>query len=102
MSRTTPPKASARTKSKAPAPSSLERADRVGTAEFRGNLAKYLKQVSAGRPVVIQERGRSAFVLLKLEEEPLPSVFGCMRHRTEIAAGAVVNAAERWSAGGIP
>lgn len=81
---------------------SVAHAERVGTAEFRGNLAKYLKQASAGRPVIIQERGRSAYVLAKLDDEPRPSVFGCMSDRTEYVAGTVVNAAERWSPGVMP
>lgn len=74
----------------------------VGTAEFRANLAKYLKQASTGRPVLVQERGRSAYVLSRLEEEPPPSIVGCMRERTDYSAGAVVNAREQWRAGEMP
>lgn len=81
---------------------SVVHAERVGAAEFRGNLAKYLKQASAGRPVIIQERGRSAYVLVKLEDESPPSIFGCMSERTEYVVGTVVNAAERWSPGAMP
>jgi prevent-host-death family protein len=77
-------------------------AERVGTAEFRGNLAKYLKQAKAGTPVVIQERGRSAYVLSRFEEGPKASAFGCMRERTGYTAGAVVNATEPWTPGGMP
>lgn len=80
----------------------MSHAERVGSAKFRGNLAKYLKQVKSGRPVVIEERGRSAYVLLKFEEEESTSVFGCMRERTDYAAGTVVNAAEPWSPGAMP
>lgn len=39
-------------------PISTSDAQRVGAAEFRGNLAKYLKQAKAGTPVIIQERER--------------------------------------------
>lgn len=74
----------------------------VGTAEFRANLAKYLKEASAGRPVIVQERGRPAYVLSKLEAEAPTSIVGCMRERTEYVAGAVVSAAERWRAGALP
>jgi prevent-host-death family protein len=81
---------------------SVAYAERVGVAEFRGNLAKYLKQASAGRPVIIQERGRGAYVLLELEDEPAPSIFGCMKDRTAYVASAVVNAAERWPSGAMP
>jgi prevent-host-death family protein len=94
MSRTATPK-------RTPRPS-VAHAERVGVAEFRGNLAKYLKQASAGRPVIIQERGRGACVLLALEDEPAPSIFGCMKDRTAYVCGAVVNAAERWPSGGMP
>lgn len=81
---------------------STSHADRVGTAEFRGNLAKYLKQAESGRPIIIQEHGRSAYVLLKFEEGASTSAFGCMRERTEYASGAVVNADEPWSPGDMP
>lgn len=83
-------------------PTARSHAEHVGAAEFRGNLAKYLRQAESGRPVIIQGRGRSAYVLLKLEEEEVPaSVFGCMRGRTEYTAGTVVNSTEDWSPGGI-
>jgi hypothetical protein len=82
-------------------PSSVAHAEHVGTTEFRGNLAKYLKQASAGRPVIIQERGRDAYILLKFEDEP-PSIFGCMRERTEYVSGTIVNAVESWSPGLMP
>jgi hypothetical protein len=79
------------------------RAERVGTAEFRGNLAKYLRQAESGHPVVIQGRGRSTYVLRKLEEDEVAaSVFGCMRERTLYAAGAVVSATEEWTPGPLP
>lgn len=82
---------------------STSHAQRVGAAEFRGNLAKYLKQAKSGTPVIIQERGRSAYVLLKFEEEgAATSAFGCMRERTEYTTGTVVNAAEPWSPGALP
>ena len=74
----------------------------VGTAEFRANLAKYLRQAGAGRPVIVQERGRNAYVLTKVEDERPESILGCMRERTEYAAGEVVNAAEQWRAGTMP
>lgn len=74
----------------------------VGTAEFRANLAKYLKQARTGRPVLVQERGRSAYVLSSLEDEPPSSIVGCMRERTEYFTGAVVNAGEQWRAGDMP
>jgi len=78
------------------------RARRVGVAELRGNLATYLRAAKAGQPILIQERGRSAYVLTRFEEEPLPSVFGCMRDRTDYVAGAVVNAGEEWPSGRMP
>ena len=81
---------------------SAAHAERVGSAEFRGNLAKYLKQAKSGRPVIIEERGRSVYVLLRFEESESASVFGCMRERTEYVAGAIVNATERWSPGTLP
>ncbi len=78
------------------------RAHRVGVAEFRGNLAKYLQQAEAGTPVVIQDRGASKYVLLRFDEDaPLP-IFGCMRERTAYAKGAVVNATEPWPVGALP
>lgn len=83
-------------------PTARSRAEHVGAAEFRGNLAKYLRQAQSGRPVIIQERGRSAYVLLKLEEDVPASVFGCMRERTEYTAGTVVHSTEDWSPGAIP
>jgi prevent-host-death family protein len=84
-------------------PISTSQAERVGSAEFRGNLAKYLKRAKSGRPVIIQERGRSAYVLVRFEEEDAAPAFGCMRERTEYAAGTVLNATrESWSAGGMP
>src|SRR5215468_8536528 len=77
-------------------------AECVGTAEFRGNLAKYLKRAQSGRPVIIQDRGRRAYVLLKLEEAPRAPMFGCMRERTEYVRGTIVNAEESWSAPRMP
>lgn len=90
------------TKAASEAPISTSDAPRVGVAEFRGNLAKYLKQAKAGTPVIIQERGRSAYVLLKFEEGAKASAFGCMRERTQYGAGAVVNAGESWPPGRMP
>ncbi len=81
---------------------STSHAERVGTAEFRGNLAKYLKQAKAGRPVIIQERGRGAYLLLKFEEEASRPAFGCMRDLTEYVGGTVVNADESWLPGAMP
>jgi prevent-host-death family protein len=77
-------------------------AERVGTAEFRGNLAKYLKQARAGRPVIIQERGRDAYVLVKLEDEGAAQPFGCLAARTEYTSGVVLNAEESWRPGAVP
>lgn len=74
----------------------------VGVAEFRANLAKYLKQASVGRRVIVRERGRRAYVLSSLEEEAAPSIVGCMRERTELGNGEVVNALESWRAGPMP
>jgi antitoxin (DNA-binding transcriptional repressor) of toxin-antitoxin stability system len=74
----------------------------VGTAEFRTNLAKYLKLARAGQNVVILQRGRIAFVLSRFEEAaPLP-VLGCLRDRTEYVQGAVLNAKESWDGGDLP
>lgn len=78
-------------------------AEHVGTAEFRGNLAKYLRQAKAGRPVVVQERGKNAYVLLKFEEQAPPSVFGCMRDHTDLGDDAVLNAsASIWRQNKLP
>jgi antitoxin (DNA-binding transcriptional repressor) of toxin-antitoxin stability system len=78
-------------------------AERVGAAELRGNLAKYLRHAKAGRAVIIQERGRTAYVLVRFAEEPAASVFGCMRERTTYTRGAVVNAApSEWGPGEMP
>lgn len=93
---------SRRTKVKSKVGLSPSHGQRVGAAEFRGNLAKYLKQAKSGTPVIIQERGRSAYVLLKFEEGDPASAFGCMRDRTEYVAGAVVNAGESWRPGAMP
>lgn len=81
---------------------STAHATRIGTAEFRRHLAKYLEAANAGRPVVIQGRGRNAYLLLKVEDERPASVFGCMRERTDYAAGTVVNATEEWKSGEMP
>lgn len=78
-----------------PAGTSTVNAERVGSAEFRGNLAKYLRQAKSGRPVIVQERGKSAYLLLKFEEPESPSVFGCMRQQTEYVAGSIYNADEK-------
>jgi len=80
----------------------MAHAERVGAAEFRGNLAKYLKRARSGTPIIIQERGRSAYVLLRFEQEASPTVFGCMRERTEYGQSAVVNADEPWPSGVMP
>ena len=77
-------------------------AERVGAAEFRTNLAKYLKLARSGRKVIIQQRGRNAFVLTRFEEGAPTTVLGCMRDRTQCAEGAVINARETWSAGEMP
>lgn len=93
-------KPTARAASRVAVPSS--HAQRVGTSELRGNLAKYLKLAKAGTTVIIQERGRNAYVLLRMEDEAVPDAFGCMRDRTEYVPGAVVGAVEPWRAGRIP
>jgi prevent-host-death family protein len=80
-------------------PSTVER---VGAAEFRTNLAKYLKLARSGRQVIIQQWGRNAFVLTRLEEGAPTTVFGCMRDRTQCAEDAVVGARETWPAGELP
>jgi antitoxin (DNA-binding transcriptional repressor) of toxin-antitoxin stability system len=77
-------------------------AESVGSAEFRANLAKYLKQARSGRPVIIRERGKSSFLLSRLDDDGADTVLGCMRDRTEYVRGAVVNARETWSGGGLP
>jgi hypothetical protein len=41
-------------------------------------------------------------MLLKFEEGARAPAFGCMRERTEYAAGAVVNAGESWPPGRMP
>ncbi len=77
-------------------------AERVGASEFRANLAKYLKLAKAGTTVIIQERGRNAYVLVGAEDDAQPDGFGCMRDRTEYVPGAVVGARESWRAGRMP
>ena len=77
-------------------------AERVGTAEFRGNLAKYLKQARAGRPVIVQERGRDAYVLIRLEEDGETPPFGCLAGRTDYTRGVVLGAEEPWRAAELP
>jgi prevent-host-death family protein len=77
-------------------------AERVGTAEFRGNLAKYLSQARSGRPVVVQERGRDAYVLIKFEQEGETPPFGCVADRTDYARGVVLGTDETWRAGSLP
>jgi prevent-host-death family protein len=81
---------------------STARASRVGVAELRGNLARYLKQADAGTPIVIQVHGASKYVLLRFDEAAPPPIFGCLRERTAHAKGAVVNATEQWPAGALP
>ncbi len=82
--------------------SSAAGAERVGITELRGNLAKYLKQAKAGRVVIIQERGRSAYVLASFAAAAPASVLGCMRSRTEYTSGATLGATEDWDAGSLP
>ena len=89
-------------RSRPKAPVATSRARRVGVAEFRGNLARYLKQAGSGTPVVIQERGASKYVLVRFDEDAPPPIFGCMRERTAYTKGAVVNAPEPWPAGTLP
>ncbi|MGQ0504244.1 MAG: type II toxin-antitoxin system Phd/YefM family antitoxin [Myxococcaceae bacterium] len=72
-------------------------AERVGTAEFRAHLAKYLRSARGGRAVVIEERGHGAYLLTRLEEPTRSTILGCMRDRTEYSSGTVVNAGETWS-----
>ncbi len=79
-----------------------DRAERVGTAEFRRNLATYLKRADTGVPVIIQDRGRDAYLLSRIEDEERDSVVGGMRERTEYTPGTVVNALERWRPGEMP
>jgi prevent-host-death family protein len=81
---------------------SLTHAERVGAAEFRANLAKYLKQAEAGRPVIVQDRGRGACLVSRFDEEPPPSILGSMSSRTEYVAGSVVDAGETWAGGEMP
>ena len=83
---------------------SAAQADHVGTAEFRAQLAKYLERARAGRAVVIQERGRDAYVLVRFDDArgEASQPFGCMRARTEYAEGAIVSGAETWSPGKMP
>ena len=78
------------------------RSARVGIAEFRGNLATYLERARSGQPIIIQERGRNAYVLSSFVETAPATTFGCMRTRTEYLAGSIVNARESWAAGEMP
>jgi prevent-host-death family protein len=77
-------------------------AERVGIAKLRGNLARYLEQARAGRPVIVQERGRDAYVLIRLEEDGETPPFGCLADRTDYARDVVLGAKERWRAGELP
>jgi len=76
----------------------------VGVAELRRELARYLRAAEAGREIVIQDRGRDAFVLRRYEPERDPKGigFGCMRDQTEYTAGTIWNADEAWAAGELP
>jgi prevent-host-death family protein len=75
---------------------------KVSAAEFRKHVRKYLKAASTGHDVIIQERGRSAYVLRRLETKERPSIFGCMREFTQCEAGVVWNATEEWGASELP
>lgn len=77
-------------------------AERVGTAEFRTNMAKYFRLAKSGRQVIILQHGRSAYLLTGIEEAAPRSVLGCLRDRTLYVAGAVVNAKETWAGGSLP
>ena len=93
----------ARTKApRSRSPVAAAHAERVGTAEFRAHLAKYLERAKSGRTVIIQERGRNAYVLLRFEDGGRPPPFGCMRGRIEYTSGAVVGGSEQWAAGEMP
>lgn len=82
-------------------PKGNEPAESVGIAELRANLAKYLKVAASGRPVVVRERGRDAYVLTRYQPQDA-AAFGCMRDRTQYTEGAVLNADEDWSPGEMP
>ena len=73
----------------------------VGIAELRANLAKYLKQASAGRPIIVRERGRPTWILTRYQERQ-EDVFGCMKERTRYEQGTVLNADESWLPGKMP
>lgn len=81
---------------------SMVDAERVGTTELRGNLAKYLKKAKAGSPIIVQERGVDTYVLQAYQPEAAPSVFGGLRERTRYHADAVPNATEAWTSGELP
>ena len=74
----------------------------VGTAEFRRQLAAYLKLARAGQEVVIQERGHDAYLLVRLAASPPPSVFGGMRDDTDYDPDVILNAEESWEPGSLP
>jgi prevent-host-death family protein len=76
-------------------------AESVGIADLRANLAKYLKLAAMGRPVIVRERGRAAYVLTRYQEQE-DEVFGCMRERTQYTEGTVLNADESWPPGAMP
>ncbi|MGH7283403.1 MAG: hypothetical protein ACRELY_17890 [Polyangiaceae bacterium] len=77
------------------------KAEHVGTADFRANLAKYLRRVKLGRVLVVQERGKDSFMISKIE--PLAdSGRGCMKDRTTYEPGAILNAEEDWTPPDFP
>ncbi len=76
-------------------------AESVGIADLRANLAKYLKLAAMGRPVIVRERGRAAYVLTRYQEQE-DEVFGCMRERTQYTEGTILNADESWPPGTMP
>jgi hypothetical protein len=65
-------------------------------------MAGYLKLAESGRQIIILQRGKGTFMLVKVEEDAPSSVFGCMQDRTQLQAGAVLNAQEDWRAGSLP
>ncbi len=88
--------------SDATSPSSRTGTLQVGSAEFRGNLAKYLRRAKEGLPVIVKERGKPTYILRRLDEESLPSVLGGLRERTSYSPGAIPRHSESWTAGALP
>jgi prevent-host-death family protein len=71
-------------------------AKQVGVRELKANLSAYLRQVKAGRDVVITERGRAVARLIPETETPVERLDRLVR------AGVLWGSAARWDPGVPP